>query len=280
MQLLSSSTRLKILSLVALALTTGIALAGAPDPKLAAAVASPARDPKFVTRDPARHPLEELTFLGLKADQTVVELWPGGGYWTEILAPYLQAHGRYYVALPDAGANEEQSVTARWRQKIAAQPDRFGRIELSVLGHGHYEIAPAGSADLVLTFRNVHNWMGAGEIDAVLGAAFKALKPGGVLGVEGHRGRTDRPQDPKAESGYVRQDYMIELAKKAGFELVATSELLANPKDTKDWPEGVWTLPPTLTKGETDRAKYQSIGEADNFLLKFRKPAHAGHESH
>lgn len=246
----------------------------AADPALVAAVASPAREPRFVARDAARHPVEELTFFGLKPTQTVVELWPGGGYWTEILGPYVAKQGHYYVALPLPGNAEEDAGVARWRSRVAAQQGRLGDIVETTLGPGHFEIAPAGSADLVLTFRNIHNWMEAGYADDVLAACYKALKPGGVLGVEGHRGRTDQPQDPKASSGYVREDYAIALAKKAGFEFVGSSEIDANAKDTKDWVDGVWTLPPTLSQGEKERARYLAIGEADNFVLKFRKPAH------
>jgi predicted methyltransferase len=141
-----------------------------------------------------------------------------------------------------------------------------------MLGKGHFDVAPSGSADLVLTFRNLHNWMEDGYADEALAASFKALKPGGILGIEEHRGRNDQAQDPKAKSGYVRQDFTIALAKKAGFEYVGASEINANPRDTKDWADGVWTLPPTLSQGDKDRAKYVAIGEADNYVLKFRKP--------
>ncbi len=143
---------------------------------------------------------------------------------------------------------------------------------LTEFGPDHYTVAPAGTVDLIVTFRNLHNWMGAGYAPQALEGFLRALKPGGVLGIEDHRGRDDMPQDPKAENGYVRQDYTIELAKKAGFEFVGASEINANPRDTKDWPEGVWTLPPTLAMKDKDRAKYIAIGEADNYVLKFRKP--------
>ena len=266
-------------SVCALLLSLGIAAQAAapaaptPDPALAAVVASPARDARFVARDPARHPVEELTFFGLKPTMTVVELWPGGGYWTEILGPYLAKDGRYYVALPSPGNAEEDAGVARWRSRVAAQQARLGDIHETTLGPGHFEVAPPGSADLIVTFRNIHNWMEAGYADDVLAACYRALKPGGTLGVEGHRGRTDKPQDPQAKDGYVREDYAIALAKKAGFEFVGSSEIDANPKDTKDWVDGVWTLPPTLSQGDKDRARYLAIGEADNFVLKFRKPA-------
>jgi predicted methyltransferase len=240
------------------------------DPALQAVVKNPARSAAFVSRDSARHPAEELTFFGLAPDTTVVELWPGGGYWTEILGPYLAAKGHYYVALSAPG--DEDKITAEWRALVAKQGTRLGKINTTVLGKGHFDIAPPGSADLVLTFRNLHNWMDAGYADEALAACFRALKPGGVLGIEEHRGRNDRPQDPKAKDGYVRQDYTIAMAKKAGFVLAGSSEIDANPKDTKDWVDGVWTLPPTLSQGEKDRARYTAIGEADNFVLKFVKP--------
>jgi predicted methyltransferase len=260
---------------LALALTLNAPAGAAPaaaDPALAAAIAAPQRTPAFVARDGARHPAEELTFFGLAPAMTVVELWPGGGYWTEILAPYLAPKGHYIVALPAPGNAEEDDTVARWRTRIAPQKDRYGTITQTLLGAKQFDIAPPGSADLVLTFRNLHNWMEGGYAEAALAACYKALKPGGILGIEAHRGRSDRPQDPKAQSGYVREDYAIALAKKAGFELVGSSEINANPKDTKDWPQGVWTLPPTLALKDQDRAKYVAIGEADNFVLKFKKP--------
>ena len=245
--------------------------AAAADAALAAAVASSARPATAVARDKSRHPVEELTFFGISPKMNVVEVWPGGGYWTDILGPYLAPGGRYTVALPPSGG-EEGSGAAKFRARIAAEKDRLGTVHESTLGPGHFEIAPAGSADLVLTFRNLHNWMNDGYAEQALAACFTALKPGGILGIEEHRGRDDKPQDPKAESGYVRQDYTIAMAKKAGFVLVGSSEINANPRDTKDWPKGVWTLPPSLAMGEKDRDKYIAISEGDKFVLKFQKP--------
>jgi predicted methyltransferase len=242
------------------------------DPALAAAIANPARTPAMAARDSVRHPGQELTFFGLKPAMTVVELWPGVGYWTEILGPYLAAHGHYYVALPVPGDKGEDEGTARWRADVAAQAARFGVIHETMLGAGHIDIAPPGSADLVLTFRNLHNWMDGGYAEAALSACFRALKSGGILGIEEHRARTDQPQDPRAKNGYVRQDYTIDMAKRAGFVLVESSEINANPRDTKDWVDGVWTLPPTLSQGDKDRERYLAIGEADNYVMKFRKP--------
>lgn len=270
---------MKTASLLAIA-QLGLILALAPalearaaDPALQAAIANPKRAPASVKRDAVRHPQEELEFFGLRPDMTVVEVWPGGGYWTEILAPYLKGAGTYYVAVtPPKDPNAPAPGKDNFRKKLAADPGVYGKITLTELGQDHYKVAPPGTVDLVVTFRNLHNWMGDGYAPAVLEAFYRALKPGGILGIEEHRGRNDRPQDPKAASGYVRQDYAIALAKKAGFELVGSSEIDANPRDTKDWPGGVWTLPPTLALGNKDRARYLAIGEADNFVLKFRKP--------
>lgn len=213
-------------------------------------------------RDPYRHPVETLQFFGIRPDMTVVEISPGGGYWTEILAPYLKEKGTYYTAI-------SARQTDTWKQKLEANPEIYGNVKVTLMNE---EIAPEGSADMVLTFRNVHNWMAAGTVDQMFAAFYKALKPGGILGVEEHRASDKVPQDPKASNGYVRQDYTVQLAEKAGFKFVGSSEILANPKDTKDWPKGVWTLPPTLALGDQDRDKYLAIGEADNFVLKFQKP--------
>ncbi len=243
-----------------------------PDNSLTSVVADPARSANFVARDGARHPVEELTFFDIKPNMTVVELWPGGGYWTEILGPYLSAHGHYVVAFPPT--SDEPEVDDAWHKRVHDQGKRLGKIREVIAGPGHLDFVPANSADRVLTFRNLHNWMDGGYAEDMLKAAFRALKPGGILGVEAHRGRTDRPQDPKAADGYVREDYAIALAEKAGFKLIGKSEINANSRDTKDWVDGVWTLPPTLSQKDKDRTRYIAIGEADNFVLKFQKPRH------
>ncbi|QBR71042.1 methyltransferase [Beijerinckiaceae bacterium] len=240
------------------------------DPALVALVNGPQRSDANKARDPYRHPLEVLTFFGVKADADVVEVTPGkAGYWTEILAPYLKDHGRY-TAAGDAGRD-----IAPIQANIAAHPELYGKTVTTAFTGGGEDIAPPGSADFVLTFRNIHNWMRAGTADAAFRSFYKALKPGGILGVEEHRGRPDQAQDPQAKSGYVRQDYAIALAEKAGFKLVGESEVNANPKDTKDYPEGVWTLPPTYQLKDQDREKYSAIGESDRFVLKFQKPLDA-----
>jgi predicted methyltransferase len=260
------------LLLFSLALAASAA-AVAKDKELAAAIADSHRSADLVTRDAARHPQEELEFFGIKPNMTVLEINPGGGYWTEILAPYLKDKGAYYTTVSPRSLGERAVKAAdAWQAKLDANKAVYGKVKVVEFGRGAADIIPAGTADMVLTFRNVHNWMMSGAEDEAFAAFFKALKPGGILGVEEHRGRNDIPQDPKGQSGYVREDYAIALAEKAGFKLVGKSEILANPKDTKDYPGGVWTLPPTLRLGEQDKAKYLAIGEADNFVMKFQKP--------
>jgi predicted methyltransferase len=231
------------------------------------AVTASTRRPEDAARDKYRHPVETLTFFGLKPDMTVVEIWPGGGWYTDILAPYLHDHGKLYAAI-SSGEN-----AAEYKKKLADAPTRFGKVIVTQLDPpDKMQIAPAGSADMVVTFRNVHNWMRGGNGEAVFKAMYAALKPGGVLGVEEHRGDPSKPQDPKASSGYVREDSVIKLAEEAGFILAGKSDINANPKDTKDYPKGVWTLPPSLTMKDVDKAKYLAIGESDRMTLKFIKP--------
>ncbi len=191
---------------------------------LDAAVSNPGRTPKFLARDKARHPVDELSFFGVTPGSTVVEIWPGAGYWTEILAPFLQDRGVYYVALQGRGANDDQNAEAKklnalFDSKIESDKATYGKITTTVLGIGETDIAPPGSADFVLSFRNLHNWLEQGYAAETLSAFYRALKPGGVLGLEDHRGQRNAPQDPKAVDGYVRQDYAIALAEKAGFRL-------------------------------------------------------------
>ncbi len=251
-----------------------VAPALAIDPALQRAVQAPSRSPVFIARDGARHPGAELDFFGVRPDATVVEIWPGGGYWTQILAPLLHDHGTYYLAMgtPDGDETERHfQASPAFKAMLAANPAVYDRVRFTMLGAHHPELAPPGSADLVMTFRNLHNWMDAGDAPQLLAAIRTALKPGGILGIEDHRANTRTAQDPAAANGYVRQDYAIALVEKAGFRLVASSEIDANPRDTADYPKGVWTLPPTYALGTVDHAKYQAIGEADNFVLKFEK---------
>jgi predicted methyltransferase len=260
----------------ALALLTwaiaSVARAADPDPALMATIQRSDRSSQFVARDSARHPLEVLSFAGIKSAQSIVEIWPSGGYWSEILGPYIQGHGHYRLVLSPSAKVSDQAQIEGWQKRLGERGVDAKTLSFGFLGQNRYDLGAANSADVVLTFRNIHNWMSRDYADESLKAIFATLKPGGKLLVEEHRGRTDKPQDPKAEDGYVREDAMIEMAKKAGFVLVHKSEILANPRDIKDYPEGVWTLPPTLALGDKDREKYLAIGEADNFLLLFEKP--------
>ena len=226
-----------------------------------------------VVRDPYRHPVETLAFFGVREDSTVVEILPGsGGYYMELLAPYLKAKGRYIAANRDQSEPpqylaDHQKLLAR----LKAEPELYDKVLVTQFNADKHEIAPPGSADFVLTFRNLHNWVERGQLDAALLAFHNALKPGGVLGVVDHRGRTDVTQEAQMRTGYVREDFAIAMIERAGFRLAGSSEVNANPKDTKDHPEGVWTLPPTYRLKDKDRAMYQAIGESDRFTLRFVK---------
>ena len=266
-------------ALIGFALTialSGFAFAeGVDAARLQALAGGAQRSAPNVARDRYRHPVEVLAFFGVPAGATVIEILPGAsGYWTEILAPYLKERGRYVAANgdKDSAAPEVQKDIAGFAAKIAADPADYSKVETAEFHPGQKDLAPAGAADFVLTFRNIHNWMAAGTADQAFATFFKALKSGGVLGVEEHRGRDDQPQDPLAKSGYVRQDYAIALAEAAGFKFVGASEVNANPKDTKDYAVGVWALPPTYRLKDQDREKYAAIGESDRFVLKFVKP--------
>lgn len=246
----------------------------AQDDRLKEIVASDHRSAENRARDKYRHPLATLTFFGIRPDMTVVEIYPGRGWYTEILAPYLKGSGTFYAAEHPGDPSYEavQRSLEAFDQKVKDAPELYGEVKRTKLTKDG-DIAPPDSADLVVTFRNVHSWMGAGTENEAFAAMFRALKPGGVLGLVQHRGDPSVKQDPKAGSGYVNEDYVIELAKKAGFELAEKSEINANPKDTKDYPMGVWTLPPSLRLGDEDREKYLAIGESDRMTLKFVKPA-------
>ena len=242
---------------------------------LGAVIAGDHRSAENRARDTWRHPQETLEFFGIRPDMTVVELWPGAGWYTEILAPYLRDKGRYVGAHwdPETPTDYVQKNLKAYRDKLAARPVLYDMVEITVLSPpAKLDFAPPDSADMVVTFRNLHNWMDGGQAANTFAAIYRALKPGGVLGLVEHRAVPDQPQDPKAASGYIRQDYAVELAQQAGFVLEAASEINANPRDTKDHPEGVWTLPPTLALGDKDREKYLAIGESDRFTLRLRKP--------
>ncbi len=261
-----------ILPMVSAAL---IALAPAParvQPRtgpVAAAVASPLRTPANVARDRYRHPAETLAFFGVRPTDTVVEIWPAGGWYAEILAPLLRDRGAYYAAtpLPDGAkgiaALQARDATAFGKIRTAAFPAQPGQAGV-----------PDGVADKVLTFRNVHNWRfgGADRAQAAFDAMFRMLKPGGTLGVVEHRLPETRDAAAEEKSGYMKESSVIAFATKAGFRLAGRSAVNANPKDTADWPAGVWTLPPSYRLKDVDRAKYAAIGESDRMTLRFVKP--------
>lgn len=225
-------------------------------------------------RDAWRHPLDTLLFFGIKPGMTVAEVWPGpDGWYTEILAPLLADAGKLYVAqLPPAPDNAFVSaILARYSEKLASRPDLYGKVTVTAFGADGGDVAPPGSCDLVVTFRNLHNWMTLGYAKQAFDAMNRALRPGGILGVVEHRAAAGQPQDPRATNGYVGEEYAIQLIESAGFELLERSEINSNPKDTKDYEQGVWSLPPTLRQGNRDRDRLEAIGESDRFTLKFRK---------
>lgn len=240
------------------------------------AVDAPHRDARNRERDRYRNPAQTLEFFGLEPSMTVVEIWPGAGWYTEILAAYLAAEGTLYAAHFPAEADSEFQRNARATYgHMLEQSNVYRNVNITEFAPGTYhEIAPEGSADMVLTFRNLHNWYMQGQDEAVE-AAFKAfydaLRPGGTLGLVDHRLPEDRDDAQARDSGYVKQSWAIEMAEQAGFEFVDSSEVNANSRDTADHEGGVWTLPPTLRHGD-DNAQYSDIGESDRFTLKFRKP--------
>jgi predicted methyltransferase len=248
-----------------------------PSAELRAAVAGPWRTPEFAARDVYRHPAETLAFFGLRPDQTVVEITPGGGWYTEILAPFLREHGRYIAAVVDPMAlpEERRDYSRRAKEslekKLAASPELYGRAEVVAYDPEAPRFGEPGSADVVLTFRNVHNWRMAGQAEGMFRGFYEVLRPGGVLGVVEHRANGDVPEDDR--SGYVGEAQVIALAEAAGFVLDGKSEVNANPQDTKDHPDGVWMLPPTNRHDPADAQRYRAIGESDRMTLRFVKPA-------
>ena len=263
--------RSMLCALLLTAITPAIAAAVAPaaSPAIVTAVADPHRTPANVLRDRYRHPVETLAFFGVAPDQTVVEFLPSGGWYTEILAPMLSGRGHYVglVTSPKAMVALSSLLTAggdRYKGGTTAMLD----AKTGTSG------VPDGSADVVLTFRNVHNLiMGGGDVAANSFAAFfRMLKPGGTLGIEDHHLPEQADSALEMKTGYLKRSTILRLAEAAGFRFAGESAVNANPKDTHDWPEGVWTLPPTLRLGDVDRAKYLAVGESDRLTLKFVKP--------
>ncbi|MDI9238041.1 methyltransferase [Lysobacter sp. LF1] len=245
------------------------------DARLETALASSTRDPKNVVRDQYRHPRETLAFFGVKPTQTLIEITPGGGWYSEILAPYLKDGGQYVAAVYDDAIPNQPAY--RYRQNTAlrerfANAAVYGSPEVRGFDPKAPSFGPAGSADVVLTFRNAHNWVDEGTADAYFKGFFDVLKSGGTLGVVDHRAKPGTDLEKMKTSGYLTEALVIELAQKAGFKLQDKSEINANPKDTTDHPNGVWTLPPTNQHDAKDDAKYKAIGESDRMTLRFVKP--------
>ena len=249
--------------------TTGAALK-----KLQDVVNGSQRTPEQKARDAYRHPVETLAFFGIQPNMTVVELWPFGGWYTSILAPYVKGTGKFYAAAMDPASTNpgDLKYNGQLKQMLDAHPDIYSEVQWSVLAPGKMQIAPDGTADLVVTFRNIHNWTWQGMQKDVFDAAFRALKPGGILGVEEHRNNDPNFEPKERGKAYVGEDWAVKLIESSGFKLVGRSDINHNPKDTKDYPKGVWTLPPNYAEGEKDKAKYAAIGESDRFTLKFIKP--------
>lgn len=236
---------------------------------LSEAVAGDRRTTKNKLRDEYRHPEQTLEFFEIKPDQTVVEIWPSGGWYTEILAPFLAEKGHYVGAVRNITlVDENHDDLKRWTE---ANQDVASHISFVQFDASHTKLGEPNSADRVVTFRNVHNWMKNKNEHKFFKAFFDVLKPGGILGVVEHRANKNA-KDKTGASGYVSEDAVIAMAKKAGFKFVGKSEINANPKDTKDYPDGVWDLPPSLKQGEVNKDKYVAIGESDRMTLKFVKP--------
>ncbi|WP_444994820.1 class I SAM-dependent methyltransferase [Aliikangiella sp. IMCC44359] len=243
--------------------------------KLQKIVAGEHRTESYAKRDQYRHPVETLQFFGIKDNMTVVEISPGGGWYTEILAPYLQDKGHYIAAGYDPKSKSQyfSSGAKKFAQKLAASPKLYNKVTVGIMqAPDNINFAKDNSADMVLSFRNTHNWHSKGHSEIVYKAIFDALKPGGIFGLVQHRADEKKPGDISGKQGYLKQSDVVALAQKVGFKLVAHSEVNANPKDTKDHPNGVWSLPPVLKEKEKNKQKYLSIGESDRMTLKFIKP--------
>ncbi len=267
-----------VLAITAFAAVPGRAATA--DPVLATVLAGEWRSPEQRARDALRRPAEVLAFWGLKPGATILELQPGEGWWTQILAPYAaRTGGRYFGTGPDL---ENPAITPAARQMRSAFEKKFsdaatyGKVQLVNWGMTAAPL-PENAYDLILVSRAIHGWVRQeGMVERNFAQLARGLKPGGALAIEAHRANPG-PQDPKAASGYLTEEWVIDQARKAGLELVAKSEINANPKDTKDYDQGVWTLPPTLRLGDRDRDRFLAIGESDRFTLRFRKPAAQAH---
>jgi predicted methyltransferase len=252
-----------------------VATGGGTRTKLKAAIASPHRRPTHVERDAARHPLETLEFLGLNPYQKVLEYGPGEGYYTELLGPVLYTGGKLYVTQPDPNGQTTARPTLYGKRTelfLAALPEVYGKVERSRIDPDAPKLALEDkSLDTVLMFRTAHGMVNNGVLSTWLAEFHRVLKARGTLGVEQHRAPVGADVPTSSKKGYLPEAFLIEQIEAAGFKLLQKSEINANPKDTKDHPEGVWNLPPSLRGGDVDREKYVAIGESDRMTLRFVK---------
>lgn len=238
------------------------------------AIAGEHRSAKNKARDNQRHPKETLMFFGIKPGMKVLEILPGGGWYTEILAPTLKDQGQLTVASfgADNPSDYLRNVHNRYIAKLESNPDIYGQVKTEVFeDEGYLVNVASGSQDMVLTFRNSHNWIRFGGIEQAYKSFSRVLKKGGVLGVVQHRAATGSDVKQAAEKGYVPEAYLIELVESMGFKLVAQSEINGNAKDSKNHPSGVWSLPPSFRDKDSSRERYQAMGESDRMTLRFVK---------
>lgn len=266
----------RFISLIVIAICSCLSTASFAENSLESLATGEHRSAANIARNPYRNPTETLTFFGLKPTMTVVEIWPGGGWYSEIIAPYLSKQGTFY----GAHFSEQQSKPffKNMRQKyiasFAQNPELYGNPKVTGLypPFDDLSLAPKASADLVLTFRNVHNWTKGGFDKTMFSVFYDTLKPGAILGVVEHRAKPGTSLEAMIKSGYMTEEYVIKLAESVGFKLVASSDINSNPKDSADHPNGVWSLPPTLRGGDNQRDRFLAIGESDRMTLKFQKP--------
>jgi predicted methyltransferase len=242
-----------------------------PSGSLEAALAGSHRSDEDRARDAYRHPRETLTFFGIQPNMTVVELWPGGGWYTDVLGPYLREDGRLIAAVPSREGRRARYAN-EFIAKVEARPELYGQLTIATLDPPTVDLGEAGSADMVVTFRSTHSWVNDDVAEPVFRAALDVLRPGGVFGVVQHRAREGANVTETSEKGYVPEAYVVELAERVGFVLDERSDINANPADDTDHPEGVWSLPPSLRGGDEGRAEFEQIGESDRMTLRFRKP--------
>jgi predicted methyltransferase len=258
---------------------SSVAIAGSPTfaQRLAMGIEGEHRSESNRARDQYRHPAETLGFFGIKDGMTVMEIWPGGGWYTEILAPVMRDQGKLIIATWDPQVEGQPSyryeLPKKMQQTFAKYPDVYNQVEVEYFSPpGSASLGEAESIDIIVTFRNTHGWVSAGQAQDIFNEFARVLKPGGILGVVQHRAEEGSDPEVTAKQGYVAEAAVREIAGKAGFEFTADSEINANPKDSRDYSEGVWTLPPSLTLGVADKEKYVAIGESDRMTLRFKKP--------